>query len=536
VVGAGCTLAGLDEYAAGAGGASTQGGGGTSTQGGGGASPTTGAGGATSPHDAGAGGADPEGGPPPADGGACDDGVVCGGACVDPSSDPANCGGCGRACAPGYGCLEGVCGNVPVHVATSQLSCAVLRGGEVWCWGRNVLGEAGFDPALSDSTCPFYNDRCQVAPRKVAGLLDAVEVEVGVEAACARTRAGEIYCWGSNQNGLLGHDPTGDDLCERAGGPGAGTAIPCSPKPQKVPLPAGVTASGLSLGGTVACVSTTSRDVYCWGTNNDGEVKAPPSPLVPTPTKNANVNGDAEEVRLGIALNPVATVCVRRTGTNEVHCWGASNGGALFPTAGVAGCLNGDLCDPVAHAVPETFTPPTGVLVADHLEVGYVSACALRAGIVRCWGTDQYGQSGANGAYPGAEAFGPLPLPVQPVTQISMRSLVTLALVSPGSVYGLGWNDEGAVGDGTVSGAPCPLGNGQSCVNTPVLLGSPANVVKLFAGLDDSAAITADGKVWIWGANYTASLAHAPGSAGDVPCLDGAYVCGPTPTVVAGLP
>ncbi|NMC70823.1 MAG: hypothetical protein GYA57_12265 [Myxococcales bacterium] len=35
--------------------------------------------------------------------------VDCGGACVDPTTDPRNCGRCGRACAAGEVCNEGVC-------------------------------------------------------------------------------------------------------------------------------------------------------------------------------------------------------------------------------------------------------------------------------------------------------------------------------------------------------------------------------------------------------------------------------------------
>jgi hypothetical protein len=33
----------------------------------------------------------------------------CGGACVDTSSDTANCGGCGRACAVRLLCVSGLC-------------------------------------------------------------------------------------------------------------------------------------------------------------------------------------------------------------------------------------------------------------------------------------------------------------------------------------------------------------------------------------------------------------------------------------------
>lgn len=50
----------------------------------------------------------------PCEGDACDDvcqagEAACGGACVDPQTDTANCGGCGIACDAGEVCTEGVC-------------------------------------------------------------------------------------------------------------------------------------------------------------------------------------------------------------------------------------------------------------------------------------------------------------------------------------------------------------------------------------------------------------------------------------------
>jgi hypothetical protein len=39
--------------------------------------------------------------------------VACGPACFDASTDPNNCGGCGRRCAPGTVCASGVCGPQP---------------------------------------------------------------------------------------------------------------------------------------------------------------------------------------------------------------------------------------------------------------------------------------------------------------------------------------------------------------------------------------------------------------------------------------
>lgn len=57
--------------------------------------------------------------------GACD-GTLCDGVCVDTASDPANCGGCGRACLPGrFSCSNGWCHcrNDPACNAGSKGQC-----------------------------------------------------------------------------------------------------------------------------------------------------------------------------------------------------------------------------------------------------------------------------------------------------------------------------------------------------------------------------------------------------------------------------
>lgn len=67
--------------------------------------------GAVPPTDGGGGvdaGADAGGGP------ACDGGRVrCGGVCIDVSSDPGHCGGCGMACGAGLACVSGSCACPP---------------------------------------------------------------------------------------------------------------------------------------------------------------------------------------------------------------------------------------------------------------------------------------------------------------------------------------------------------------------------------------------------------------------------------------
>ncbi|MBI4957192.1 MAG: hypothetical protein HY908_34585 [Myxococcales bacterium] len=84
--------------------------------------------------------------------------------------------------------------------------CAVTRRGTVACWGENRRG--GLDGRPTPAGDP---ERVVTVP----GLADVVEVATSWHHNCARTRAGEIWCWGSNGKGELG-DGSSD---ARAGAP-----------------------------------------------------------------------------------------------------------------------------------------------------------------------------------------------------------------------------------------------------------------------------------------------------------------------------
>ena len=55
----------------------------------------------------------------------CPGGILCDGRCVDPQTDVANCGGCGRACTSSSVCAAGVCGSDagPAACAEGQTRC-----------------------------------------------------------------------------------------------------------------------------------------------------------------------------------------------------------------------------------------------------------------------------------------------------------------------------------------------------------------------------------------------------------------------------
>jgi alpha-tubulin suppressor-like RCC1 family protein len=526
---AACSLAGLDDYAKGQGattvGPGASGGGTTASGGAGGSSPAGGAsasGGSTAAvgasHAGGAGG-----------GGAGAGG--CAGADLD--TDPKHCGACDVACAAGYDCLGGVCGNAVVGLSVHFQACALLRAGEVWCWGGNSWGEVGLAAAKSSSTCPFSSTKCQTTPVKVPGIADAVEVTVNRNVSCARTVGGGVLCWGGNGTGRLGHDPTTDAVCVSGNGQAAQGS--CSATPVKVALPAGEHALQVVAANSAVCARTDEHDVYCWGMNADGEVQAPPGTWTWQPTKNANVAADAESLAVGSCLGGVATLCTTRPATANVRCWGNSFGGDLFaPSQPAPTCYAQDVCDPAAHDILDANAAH---VTADRVEIGDMVACALRYGKVRCWGNDKYAQSGRGGLAADGRFLAPELAGLPMVQGFSSRFLSTLALDTTGAVWGVGWDDEGQLGQGSYASAACPGVADQHCRSAVVQVPGLADVALVATGPNSSGAVTKSGKVYMWGANYTGALAHAPGTAGDAACQsDPNLPCNATPSLVEGLP
>ncbi len=73
-------------------------------------------------------------------------------------------------------------------------ACAVTTSGEVWCWGDNSLGQLGAD------TSP----RGPHVPVLVSGLPPMAAVAAGGTHSCALSRAGQIFCWGTQTHFQLG--------------------------------------------------------------------------------------------------------------------------------------------------------------------------------------------------------------------------------------------------------------------------------------------------------------------------------------------
>jgi alpha-tubulin suppressor-like RCC1 family protein len=85
------------------------------------------------------------------------------------------------------------------QIATGDAFACALCAGDILCWGDNRRGAMGNGRI---SAMPVS------IPEKLAVTLDAgdgwAQLAAGSGFACARTTAGQVYCWGSNIHGALG--------------------------------------------------------------------------------------------------------------------------------------------------------------------------------------------------------------------------------------------------------------------------------------------------------------------------------------------
>lgn len=172
--------------------------------------------------------------------------------------------------------------------------CAV-KSKKVYCWGRNNHGQLG-NGTRHNSELPV----------EVVGLPSHVkEVKVGDGFSCALLQDQSVYCWGRNDFGQLGN----------------GTYVP-SANPVRVAR-LGQTALVLNTGATHACVSTVKNRLKCWGSNLSGQIGYPTG--VGTYPFPARVRDLPPVVAFGLGDQHT---CAWASDKN-LYCWGSNQFGQL---------------------------------------------------------------------------------------------------------------------------------------------------------------------------------------------------------------
>ncbi len=385
-----------------------------------------------------------------------------GSTCVDIDECATNHGGCdpNATCTqsshagqpPACACKTAYLGNgthcTPkvVQLATGGSStCAISADGALWCWGDNAYGQLGLGSTAVSAEV--------LSPTRVGQELGWTRVAVG-SASCG-IRNGALYCWGANSVGQLGLGDEGaattrfvptqvgsatDWVEVSMGGSGAcgiraavgkrtlycwGRDVGATDQTSPALMGAFTDWDEVSRGSGHGCALRQGQ-LYCFGTDYAGELgqgSLTSGTLLPTPTQ-VGTRNDFTHVSAGVLSSCAVTTL------HKLVCWGGghelpftnSSTYSLDPTelgtwadwqtvalslsegpscglrnSGAIWCWNrGPNFDP--------YDPnPARVGTLD----GYASVvpaggfgCALRAGVMACWGDNRAGQLGVGNALP----------------------------------------------------------------------------------------------------------------------------------------
>jgi alpha-tubulin suppressor-like RCC1 family protein len=263
--------------------------------------------------------------------------------------------------------IEGLGGAVGVTVGKGHF-CARTNLSQVACWGNNESGELG------DGTSDPHADPAVV----MTGLPEAGQLAAGVDATCAVTLEGKVWCWGHNDVGQLGRGPCLTTMCKQT-------------TPQEVvnfkigsPVPVGA----VTAGNQFACaLAREERTVWCWGADSLGQLgdgmpgaqgKSPQLVSVLTGITQLSAGG-SHSCALG--------------SDRQLRCWG-DNG--KYQTASM---------EPSFLAVPTVVVDAAQrPVVFREVATGDEHTCGLiENGAVQCWGGNAHGELGYPVSGPAAQ-------------------------------------------------------------------------------------------------------------------------------------
>lgn len=290
-------------------------------------------------------------------------------------------------------------------------TCALLLDKTVLCWGSNGQGQAAADPSLFPSSVLSTPLR---GADGITTLGDVQQIALGDSHGCARLGDGSVACWGDNSFGQIGQGdvPTPSYV--------ARTVLDDTEKPL-------ADVQDLAAGDFFTCARTSKGALYCWGSNTFGQLGAAAPPgQTGRATLFLDTNGQGFETATAFALGGFHGCAIATAG--RVFCWGSDESGQLGGPLGTGGAGGaGGVTNPRLGA--RRGAEPVQVLDAAGgklegvlaLALGAQHSCGVKAGgTVYCWGRNGSGELG-NGTT--GQASGARPVVVDTDGQLAAGAL-----------------------------------------------------------------------------------------------------------------
>lgn len=251
--------------------------------------------------------------------------------------------------------------------------------------------------------------------------------------------------------------------------------------------------ASLSVGYNHSCAILSTKKLYCWGTNANGELGIEFDSYRVTP---AAVNTDG--VLNGLSIEEVSTsgyyhTCAIASDKNA-YCWGRNTNGQLGNSSTTQSNL------PVAVNTTGALSGKT----IKSISTGGSTTCAIASDDkVYCWGSNSNGQLGI-----GSTTQSTVPVAVdttgvlngKTMTSVSVGWLFTCALSSENLTYCWGSNSAGQLGDNSTTQRTVPV-----AVNTSGAL-SGKLIASISSGDEYTCAISQENRVYCWGLNDNGQL------------------------------
>jgi alpha-tubulin suppressor-like RCC1 family protein len=208
-------------------------------------------------------------------------------------------------------------GHVFQRISAGQdRTCGITMARQVWCWGSNggsINSAFPNDPTgilgIGILTTPMER------PRQVSGTHQWDDVSAGYRYSCGRLPDLSVRCWGANVY-----------AGQRGGMLGDGSMVA---RPAPVLIAAGSTAfTYVGAGFFSACALSDEGDAWCWGTNHSGEVGDGGASELPASTNHATpVKVTGGHKFAALAMSKLNACGIKQSG--EVWCWGSNQFGQL---------------------------------------------------------------------------------------------------------------------------------------------------------------------------------------------------------------
>ncbi|GFH56176.1 hypothetical protein CTEN210_12652 [Chaetoceros tenuissimus] len=337
-----------------------------------------------------------------------------------------------------------------LQLSTAFTHACTLYSSEVQCFGSNNYGQLGTDPSLAASSSPVT----LTIPDTTA---TPVKVVTGYQFTCVRADNGRVYCLGENTSGQLG-DQTNQ---HRSSPVAVHQATSTTTYLEQV--------KDIVAQNSIACAIYGTEDkVYCWGDNSMIQM--------------LGLNGQAG-VKM-MAVSAMSACVVLNNDLESVHCKG----------------------DPSSPWYEKTFEMSQPI---KKLTAGVEHVCALLDNdTATCFGDNSFGQLGIGFAATGYESPTPLVSYVNDndetvpyaIKDINAGFLSTCLVLTDGTPMCFGLNENRQLGIATGEGAELyPHG-------LDVTFPDGTLPVSVHVGELNGYAVMSDNSVYSWGLNQEFGL------------------------------